>query len=241
MSTFLSIVIPAYNEEHRLPNTLNQVIKYLNSQNYSSEIIVVNDGSLDRTTSIVNEFTNKFSELNLIEYFPNKGKGEAVKKGMLIANGQMILFMDADSAVSIEFLDKFLDKINEGYDIAVGSRALINSTIIKGQNIIRNTFGKLYGILMRLITGLKIKDTQCGFKLFTKISSEKIFSNLKCPHQLFDTEIFLLAKNYNIKVVEVPVDWYHDGESRLTYNLFNCFWVLKELILIKKMYNSYYR
>jgi len=236
----LSIIVPAFNEEKRLPSTLTASIDYLKRQRYSYEIIVVNDGSVDDTSNVVNQFMNSFSKLYLIEYFPNKGKGEAVKQGMLEAKGDMCLFMDADGAVSIKFLENLLNKICEGYGVAVGSRALKGSKIIKGQNVVRSILGKLYGVITRLITGLKTKDTQCGFKLFTREASDKIFSQLNCSHQLFDTEIFLIASKLNINIAEVPVDWYHDGDSRLTYNFFSSLWVLKELYLLKKRHINYF-
>ena len=232
---FLSIVIPAFNEEKRLPSTLEATIEYLNKQQYSSEIIVVSDGSFDKTKESAEYFQETFSELKVIEYFPNKGKGTAVKIGMLEAVGQLRLFMDADLAVPLSCLSSFVKATENGSNIAIGSRALDKSVVINGQNFFRMSLGKIYGMLLRLTTGLKFKDTQCGFKLFTGVSAEKVFSQANIPHQLFDAEILLLAKEMKISVKEIPIKWRHDEESRLTYGFIGSLWVLKELWGLKKM------
>ena len=226
---FLSIIIPAFNEEKRLPFTLNATIDYLMGQRYSSEIIVVSDGSLDKTKEIAEGFKLFFPELKVIEYFPNKGKGAAVKMGMKVSRGDYRLFMDADMSVPIEFIDECLVQINKGNGVVIGSRALNKSLVIQSQSFFRETLGKMYGILLNTVTGLGIKDTQCGFKMFTSDTSERIFSVLVCENQLFDAEVLMLAKSHGISVVEVPVDWYHDGDSRIEYNLIKSIWVLKEL------------
>ena len=226
---YLSIIIPAFNEEKRLPSTLTATIDYLKRQRYSSEIIVVSDGSIDKTKEIAESFKSSFQNLIVIEYSPNCGKGYAVKLGMLKSSGQIRLFMDADLSVPIEFIDECLIQVNKGNGMVIGSRTLNKSLLIQRQSFFRETLGKIYGILLNAVTGLGIKDTQCGFKMFTSDTSERIFSVLVCENQLFDAEVLMLAKSHGISVVEVPVDWYHDGDSRIEYNLIKSIWVLKEL------------
>ena len=226
---YLSIIIPAYNEEKRLPSTLKETISYLIKQKYPSEILIVSDGSNDKTKEVAESFKTSFQNLIVIEYSSNCGKGYAVKLGMLKAIGQIRLFMDADLSVPIEFIDECLIQVNKGNGMVIGSRALNKSLVIQRQSFFRETLGKIYGILLNAVTGLGIKDTQCGFKMFTSDTSERIFSVLVCENQLFDAEVLMLAKLHGISVVEVPVDWYHDGDSRIEYNLMKSIWVLKEL------------
>ena len=231
---YLTIIIPAYNEQTRLPVTLKNIDYYLRKQDYSSEVIVVSDGSTDETRRVAEEFGWSTSRCRVFEYFPNKGKGAAVKLGMLEAQGDFRLFMDADLSVPIDFIEKCFIEIDKTNSIVIGSRALKTSRIVKGQNIIRRTLGKMYGHLLNAVTGLGIKDTQCGFKMFTSDAAERVFSDLVCVNQLFDAEILLLARSYGFSVVEVPVDWYHDGESRLEYSLLKSIWILKELLIIRR-------
>jgi len=233
-NVYLSVIIPAYNEEERLPATLAVLDNYLLKQNYLSEVIVVSDGSTDGTKRVAQEFTFSATQFKVFEYFPNKGKGAAVKLGMLEARGDISLFMDADLSVPVDFIEKCLIEINKGNGVVIGSRALNKSRIIEGQSFLRQALGKMYGILLNKFTGLGIKDTQCGFKMFTSEARERLFPVLFCVNQLFDAEILLLAKSYNISIVEVPVDWYHDGDTRLSYSFSNSIWVLKELLKLRQ-------
>tara|TARA_Y100000294_G_scaffold140302_1_gene134015 strand:+ start:297 stop:1049 length:753 start_codon:yes stop_codon:yes gene_type:complete len=231
---YLSIIIPGYNEEKRLPTALKVLDNYLQKQNYLSEVIIVSDGSTDETKRVAEEFRWSTPRCRVFEYFPNKGKGAAVKLGMLEARGDINLFMDADLSVPVDFIEKCLIEINKGNGVVIGSRALNKSRIIEGQSFLRQTLGKMYGILLNKFTGLGIKDTQCGFKMFTSEATERLFPVLFCVNQLFDAEILLLAKSYNISIVEVPVDWYHDGDTRLSYSFSNSIWVLKELLKLRQ-------
>ncbi len=233
-SIYLTIIIPAYNEQTRLPLTLKNIDYYLRKQDYSSEVIVVSDGSTDETRRVAEEFEWSTSRCRVFEYFPNKGKGAAVKFGMLEARGDIRLFMDADLSVPVVFIETCLIEINKGNGVVIGSRALNKSLVIQGQSFFRQTLGKMYGILLNTFTGLGIKDTQCGFKMFTSETTERLFPVLFCVNQLFDAEILLLARSYNISIVEVPVDWYHDGDTRLSYSFLKSIWVLKELLKLRQ-------
>ncbi|SVC65558.1 uncharacterized protein METZ01_LOCUS318412, partial [marine metagenome] len=159
---FLSIIIPAYNEEKRLPSTLVTTIDFLKRQKYASEIIVVSDGSIDKTKEIAEGFKRSFSEFTVIEYFPNIGKGAAVKLGMEVSRGDYRLFMDADMAVPIGFLPKLLKNLSNPYQIVVGSRASRDSKVLRHQNFIREILAKIFGVVQRVVLSIPIRDTQCG-------------------------------------------------------------------------------
>lgn len=211
----ISIIIPAYNEADRIQRALVPAIDFLKKKSYSSEIIVVNDGSLDSTKNIVESYKKDFNNLKIIEYFPNKGKGYAVKTGMLAANGSYRLFMDADYAVPIEFLDTFLDKIKDNFDIVIGSREKEESKIIKHQPFLRERLAKFFNIIQRFILKLPIKDTQCGFKLFSESAATKLFSVITINCSFFDAELLYLAYKNNFNICEIGVQWTHDHQTRL--------------------------
>src|SRR3989338_6741915 len=168
---YLSIIIPAYNEEKRLVKTLVEVGEYVSNQQYQSEIIVIDDGSTDMTKEIVIGLKNKIKNLHLISNAVNCGKGFSVKRGLLYAKGQYRLFMDADNSTSIKEIEKFLPHLNT-YDIIIGSRRTKNSIVTKTQPLYRIVLGKCYSLLVGIILGLwEIKDTQCGFKLLSAKAS----------------------------------------------------------------------
>src|ERR1035437_7554374 len=160
METYISIIIPAFNEEKRLPRTLSKTIHFLKMKQYLSEIIVVSDGSQDATKEIANSFSQEYPNLKVLEYHPNKGKGYAVKKGMLESIGKYKLFMDADYAVPIDFLDTFISMINHKYDIVIGSRGLRQSQVTSHQPFFRELAAKTFGVIQRIILGLDRKSTR---------------------------------------------------------------------------------
>jgi glycosyltransferase involved in cell wall biosynthesis len=235
-SVFLSIVIPAYDEEKRLPRTLEETIKFLNTQSYISEIIVVSDGSNDRTKNTADSFRSLFPRLRTIEYHPNKGKGFAVKKGMIDAKGEFRLFMDADYAVPIEFVSTFLSMINHQYDIVIGSRTLRQSQIETHQPFFRELAAKSFGLLQRIVLQLPFEDTQCGFKLFTKRAVERLFAQLTFHCAYFDTELLFIAYHSKMKIGEIGIRWTHDGETRLPIGIKRTLEILRKLFRIRRIH-----
>jgi len=230
----VSIIIPAWNEEFRLPRTLDEVIKYLQQQPLSAEILVVTDGSKDRTAEVAQSYADSFQSLRVLAFPFNKGKGWGVKTGMLEAHGQFRLFMDADYAVPVEFLTPFLNEIRKGYDCVIASRALENTKIEQSQSFPRKELAQLFGLMQRTILNIPFKDTQCGFKLFTASCAEKLFSRLTLDCAYFDAELLYLAHHMNMKVAELPVTWTHDPETRLPIGARRSVDLFKKMLLIPK-------
>ena len=235
----LSIIIPAYNEEDRIIHTLDASLEFLNQQNFESEIIVVSDGGTDHTRSVVEGFDSRSRvDLRVIEYHPNRGKGYAVRTGMLAGSGDMLLFMDADYAVPIEEITKAFKLIESGFDIAMGSRAIAGATVIDHQNCYREFSAKLYNLIQMAYLGIFYKDTQCGFKIFTKTAAQRLFSRQKLSSVIFDPEILWLAKKAGYRVAEFPVSWRHVGNSRIQYDsLKKSLFVFQELFRIRKLHS----
>ena len=229
---FLSIIIPAYNEEKRLPSTLVATIDFLKRQKYASEIVVVSDGSIDKTKEIAEGFKRSFSEFTVIEYFPNIGKGAAVKLGMEVSRGDYRLFMDADMAVPIGFIPKLLNNLSNPYQIVIGSRASRGSKVLRHQNFIREISAKIFGVVQRVVLGIPIRDTQCGFKLFEKRVAERIFPQVRFDCAYFDAELLFLARKMGLSIVEVGVSWSHDGQTRLPIGVKRTIDIIKKLFLI---------
>lgn len=214
---YLSVIIPAYNEEKRILTTLISLDKYLSQQDFDYEIIVVNDGSKDNTTRVVKDARKKIREIKLIDNKKNCGKGCVVKQGMLDAKGKYRLFMDADNSTTIDHLDKFWPFFKQGYDIVIGSIEVKGSKIHEEAAWYRRLLGKYSKYLIRILAGLwKIKDSQRGFKLFSAKAVEKIFSKQTIMRWGFDIEILAIAKKMGFKIKEVPVNWSNPGESKVT-------------------------
>ncbi len=228
---FLSVIIPAYNEAERLPLTLIDVDKHLSEQEYSYEIIVIDDGSSDNTTEIVERFIPMIKNLKILDNKENQGKGAAVKQGMLIAKGNWRLFMDADNSTSISEFNKMLPYLKEGYDIVIGSRAIRGAQLRPPQPFYKRMLGRFSNWFVRLILGLKIKDTQCGFKCFSEESAERIFSSIKIKGWGFDIESLALAKLFGYRIKEMPVLWVNNPVSRVKFSGY--FKTLWEVIKIR--------
>lgn len=211
-----SIVIPAYNEGKRLSATLEKVLTYIAEQQWSAEIIVVNDGSRDNTADIVRSFAETNPTVRLIENPGNRGKGYSVRNGMLGAHGEMLLFSDADLSSPIEEAPKLLDAINAGADVAIGSRWLRSELQTERQPIYRQMFGRIYNMLLRVILGVRFKDTQCGFKAFTRRAATAIFPHQQIERWGFDPEIVFIAQRRGFKIAEVGVAWAHDPGTRIS-------------------------
>ena len=237
----LSIIIPAYNEEDRIVRTLTETLSYLKQQQYSSEVIVVLDGSTDKTKEVTEGIFRHEEKvkLKIIEYFPNRGKGYAVKMGMLEGSGDTVMFMDADYSVPIASVEPGLDLLNDGYDIAIASRVLVDSVIYHHQNIFRQFSAKIYTWIQNRYLGIHYRDTQCGFKIFTRAAAQDLFSKQKLASVIFDPEILWLAKLGHYRVIEFPVNWTHIEDSRIQYdNLVKSFFVFKELLRIKSLHTN---
>jgi dolichyl-phosphate beta-glucosyltransferase len=205
----LSIVIPAYNEEKRLPSTLGRVVEYLKTGGFEfAEILVVDDGSKDATVALIEEFASRHKSVTLLQNPGNRGKGYSVRHGMLKAEGDWVLFSDADLSSPIEELEKLLTAVERtGAPIAIGSRALDRSLIGVHQPALREYAGRFFNLVMRVTTGLKFHDTQCGFKLFRKDAARAIFSRQKLERFGFDVEVLYIGEMFGYRAVEVPVRW----------------------------------
>ena len=210
-----SIVIPAYNESARLGATLEKVLAYVHAQRWDAEVIVVNDGSRDNTADIVRAFATKDPVLRLVENPGNHGKGYSVRNGMLNARGRIVLFSDADLSSPIEEAPKLLQALDDGADIAIGSRWLRAETQTQRQPLHRQVFGRIFNLVLRLTLGLQFKDTQCGFKAFKQPAVQAIFPLQKIERWGFDPEILFLAKKLKFKTQEVSVAWGHSGGTRI--------------------------
>ncbi len=234
----LSIIIPAYNEADRIIHTLTATLAFLNQQNYRSELIEVSDGSTDHTRSVAEGFNaGGHVYLRVIEYHPNRGKGYAVRTGMLAGNGEMILFMDADYAVPIEEITKGINLIEAGVDVAIGSRSVSGAVVADHQNFFRELSAKLYTLIQMTYLGIFYKDTQCGFKIFTRQAARQLFSQQKLNSVIFDPEILWLAKKAGFRAAEFPVVWRHVGNSRIQYDsLKKSIFVFQELFRIRKLH-----
>jgi glycosyltransferase involved in cell wall biosynthesis len=213
----LSIVIPAYNEENRIGRTLIETFDYLDRQNYSSEVIVVNDGSTDHTAEAVHNFEGRAGgRLRLIENPGNRGKGYSVRNGMLKAGGEIALFYDADLATPTSEIVKVVGPIAEDrYDVVFGSRALDRNLIGTHQSRFRETLGRGANLVQFALTGLRFKDTQCGFKAFRRDAAQSVFRLQRVDGFGFDPEILFIAKKQGWRLLETPVLWNHVEGSKL--------------------------
>lgn len=210
-----SIVIPAYNEGTRLGATLERILAYVRQQGWDAEVIVVNDGSRDNTADLVRRFAEKNLIVRLVENPGNRGKGYSVRHGMLKARGDVVVFSDADLSSPIEEMPKLLDALSHGADIAIGSRWLRAELQTQRQSVHRQIFGRVFNLLMRMILGLKFKDTQCGFKAFTRQAAQTILPLQRIERWGFDPEVLFLARKFGLRVEEVAVHWGHSGDTRI--------------------------
>ncbi len=212
----LSIVIPAFNEEQRLPKAIEQIGAFLSARPLRAEIIVVDDGSSDATRDLIESYREKYPGLRLISNGRNRGKGYSVRHGVLEARGEIVLFSDADLSTPIEEADKLLVALREkGYDAAIGSRALDRSQIVVHQSAFREQAGNLFNCLVRRIAGIDFSDTQCGFKAFRRERTAIIFEQQRIERFGFDPEILFLAKRHGLRVAEIPVRWSHDSGTKV--------------------------
>jgi len=211
-----SIVLPAYNERARIADTLNKIFAYVTKRSWNAEVIVVNDGSTDGTGEIVRQYAQEYTALRLLENPGNRGKGYSVRNGMLHAHGDILLFSDADLSSPIEEADKLFAALAEGADVAIGSRWLDPGLQIQRQPPHRVLLGRIFNLALRIILGLKFKDTQCGFKAFTRRSAHTMFALQKVERWGFDPELLYLARKLAFVVREVPIAWAHREGTRIS-------------------------
>ncbi len=212
----ISIVIPAFNEEKRLPRTLLQIQEYLSRRSFLAEVIVVDDGSADATCKVVQQFIPNFPELRLISNGRNRGKGFSVRHGVLESRNEVVLFTDADLSAPIEEADKLFDVLwTREFEIAIGSRAVDRSLIEVRQSHLREFAGIVFNRVVRLLTNTSFEDTQCGFKAFRRETLPAIFGQQRIDGFGFDPEILFLAHRAGFRVAEIPVRWAHDPATKV--------------------------
>lgn len=210
---FLSVIVPAYNEEQRLPHSLRRIVGHLGKQEYTSEVIVVDDGSEDGTAQVVEEMMIELPILSLIRT-EHRGKGHAVKRGMLAGRGEYLFICDADLSMPIEELYKFLPPALEGYDVAIASREIPGARRYD-EPPYRHFMGRVFNWIVRLFAVRGFQDTQCGFKCFKREAAREVFSYQIMDGWGFDAEILFIAQKQGYVIVEVPIDWYYSANSRI--------------------------
>jgi dolichyl-phosphate beta-glucosyltransferase len=211
----LSIVIPAFNEELRLPITLAEISAYIRASGRETEVIVVDDGSTDRTADIVNSFRGDIQHLRVVANERNRGKGYSVRHGMMEARGRNVLFTDADLSAPIAETDKLLAALTD-HDVAIGSRALDRRLISVRQSVFREYAGIVFNFIVRVILRLPFVDTQCGFKAFRRERCTVIFQQQRIERFGFDPELLYLARHHGLGAVEIPVRWAHSPATKVS-------------------------
>lgn len=211
----LSIVIPSFNEELRLPVTLANISAYIRASKRETEVIVVDDGSTDRTADVANSFRGEIQRLRVIANDRNRGKGYSVRNGMLEARGRVVLFTDADLSAPIDEAGKLLAALAD-HDVAIGSRALDRSLISVHQSVFREYAGMIFNFIVRAILRLPFVDTQCGFKAFRRDRCRVIFQQQRIERFGFDPELLYLARHHGLSAVEIPVRWAHSPATKVS-------------------------
>lgn len=215
---YLSVIVPAYNEAERVPKTLVHMDAYLSKVNYPYEILVVNDGSRDKTAEVVANMAKVVKNIKLVDIKENHGKGSVVREGMLRAKGDVRLFMDADNSTSVDQVENMLPFFKEGYDVVIGSRAVPGAKLEPAEPFYRQLAGKGLNLIVQTLLLWGIWDTQCGFKAYTAEAAEKIFSVSKIAGWGFDVETIALAKKFGYSIKEIPVHWVNDTRSRVKFS-----------------------
>ncbi|HWG51115.1 MAG TPA: dolichyl-phosphate beta-glucosyltransferase [Candidatus Acidoferrales bacterium] len=210
-----SIIVPAYNERSRIGKTLEQILAHLRQESWSAEVVVVDDGSRDDTFQIVSGFASGNPQLRVIQNPGNQGKGYSVRNGMLNARGDVLLFTDADLSSPIAEATKLFAALDRGADVAIGSRWIDPSLQFQRQSLKRRIMSRTFNLYLRALLGFSYRDTQCGFKAFTRRAAHMIFPLQQITRWGFDAEILYLAHRFHLKVAEVPVAWGHDERSTI--------------------------
>ena len=211
----LSVIVPAYNEEARLEQPLLQVSDYFRARGRRVELIAVDDGSRDGTSALVRRLADRLPELRLIRLPANRGKGYAVRTGVVNARGRRVLFSDADGATPIAEVERLDAALDGGADVAIGSRGMASDQVRVQARLYRRVLGRSFHLLVRMLTVRGFSDTQCGFKLFTAAAAHDLFSRMRMDRYSFDVEVLLMAQLRGYRVDEVPVNWAHQPGSRV--------------------------
>ncbi len=241
---YLSIIIPTYNEEKRLPKTLKEVLGYLKSQNYSWEVLVVDDGSKDKTLEVAKEFQKETQFLKIISNPKNNGKGYVVRQGMLQATGQIRLFMDADNSTSLDHFEKMQPWFEQGFDVVIGTRDKRDHPQAKQavlQPFWKRFLGDVGNLIIQILLLPGIWDTQCGFKAFSAKVAQKIFPLTTINGWAFDVEVLALVRFFGFKMAIVPVNWMNHPESKVKIKSYflTFFEVLRiKLNFLKRIYGK---
>ncbi|MFY9493220.1 MAG: dolichyl-phosphate beta-glucosyltransferase [Minisyncoccia bacterium] len=215
---YLSLIVPAYNEEKRIGRTLERIKEYLSAQSYSSEVLVMVDGARDRTAEFAQNFCSDWPQLKVINNKINHGKGYVVRQGMLAAKGEIRVFSDADNSTDIRHLEKLLPKFQEGFEVVIGSRDyrdVIGATQAVPQSVLKRFLGDLGNLFIQFLAVPGIWDTQNGFKGFTAAAAERIFSKTIINRWAFDVEVLALARKFGYKIGIIPVYWENDAQSHV--------------------------
>ena len=210
----LSIIIPSYNEEARLPATLERIAAYVSASGRETEVLVVDDGSKDRTAAVAEAFREKLPSLRVLSNGVNCGKGFSVRHGMLEARGRIVLFTDADLSAPIEEADKLIEALANN-DLAIGSRAMDRSLISVHESPFREFAGIVFNTIVRIILRLPFVDTQCGFKAFRSGPCRILFEQQRIERFGFDPELLYLARHHGLRAVEIPVRWGHSPATKV--------------------------
>jgi dolichyl-phosphate beta-glucosyltransferase len=213
LSTYLSIIIPAHNEENRLPNTLEQVLRFLGEQSFTSEVIIVENGSVDATLKVAQEFERRYKNVRVLQ--SERGKGAAVKHGMLEAQGEYRFMCDADLSMPVEEIVKFIPPALESFDIAIASREA-KGAVRYNEPMYRHLGGRGINFIIQMLILPGMNDTQCGFKCFRADVANDIF-NLQTLHGWsFDIELLFIARRHGYRIHEIPIHWYHSPETKVS-------------------------
>jgi len=233
----LSIVVPAFNEEDRLEPALRSYLGYGRATARSVELIVVDDGSVDRTSLLVEQLAGEFPELRLIRLAENRGKGYAVRSGVVNARGRMVLFADADGATPISEIERLQAAIETGADVAIGSRAIHDRDVKVNAKLYRRVMGRVFHGLVQALTVRGVRDTQCGFKLFRGPVAHDLFSRMRMSGFSFDVEVLMMAQRRGYRIAEVPVNWTHQPGSKVNLAL-DSLRMMRDLFVIRSRYFS---
>ena len=233
----LSIVIPAYNEEARVGPTLRNYVAYCRRGKRRVELLVVDDGSLDRTSAVVNAVASEYPEIRLIRLAENHGKGHAVRSGVVNAHGKLVLFADADGATPLPEVERLEAALAAGADVAIGSRALHDTGVKVNARLYRRLIGRTFHGLVEALTVPGVKDTQCGFKLFRGPVAHDLFSRMRIRGFSFDVEVLMMAQHRGYRIAEVPVNWTHQPGSKVNL-VTDSARMLRDLFVIRGRYMS---
>ena len=213
MSTFLSVIIPAHNEENRLPGTLEQVFHFLEKQSFTSEVIIVENGSADKTLEVAQKFAEAHKNFRVMQ--SERGKGAAVQRGMLEAQGEHLFMCDADLSMPVEEMSKFIPPVLQGFDIAIGSREA-KGAVRYNEPPYRHLGGRGINFIVQLLILPGLNDTQCGFKCFRADMAKDIFQKQTLHGWSFDIELLHIARRRGYRVQEIPIHWYHFADSKVS-------------------------